>query len=272
MGENIIISKPNYSYITCNIEEIFKSTECSVTQGKTILIEGVSGIGKTFLCKEMAYRWSHKELLQSDKLVLLVLLRDLAVQNITSVADLVQYMYGSRSDDEVIKISKACATYLMNSEGINVTIILDGFDELLQLKCKNEFILDLLHRRILPKCKVIVSSCPLASKQLQQTADVKVELLGLTEENRQIYINNEFRDNYEKLVRVKLYLKENSNINQLCYNPFMLSVLVCVAKEYKALPNSITKLYNKFIAYTISKYVQKALPVKVKYHFLELCK
>ena len=283
MEENIVISKPNYSYITCNIEEIFKSTECCVTQGKTILIEGVSGIGKTFLCKEMAYRWSHKELLQSDKLVLLVLLRDLAVQNITSVADLVQYMYGSRSDDEVIKISKACATYLMNSEGINVTIILDGFDELLQLKRKNKLISDLLHKKILPKCKVIVSSRPLVSKQLQQIADIKVKLLRLTEENRWIYINNKFKDNCEKLVKVKLYLNENININQLCYNPFMVSVLVCVAKEYEELPNSVTKLYSKFIAYTISKYVQKfqsdfyvtdlnALPVKVKCHFLKLCK
>ena len=281
VGENVAILK--YHYITSNIEDIFKNTESGVSKGKTVLIEGISGIGKTILCKEMAYRWSRKELLQSDRLVLLVFLRDPAVQNIKSVEDLVQYMYGSICDDKVIKLSKACATYLINTEGINITIILDGFNELLQLKCKNDFIFDLLHKKILPKCRVVVSSCPLASKQLQQIIDVKVEILGITEENRQIYINNEFKDDYERSVRIKLYLKENNNINKLCYNLFMISVLVHVAKEYKELPNSVTKLYSKFIACIISKYLQKfqsdfavsdlnALPLKVKRHFLRICK
>ena len=279
MGENI--SNLSQGYKTNNIEHIFKGTNCGITKGKVILMEGAPGIGKTVLCKEIAYRWACKELLQGDKVVLLVFLRDPTIQKIKSVESLVHYMYRFRFDNEVINIFKALAVYLINTAGINVTIILDGFNELSDL---NQFMLDLLYKHILPLCRIVVSSCPAASEVLHQIADVKVEILGFTEEDRQMFINNELKDNSDKLARLNSYVKENSIIDNLCYNPFILSILVCVAKEYDKLPKTQTDLYSKFIIYTISRFLQKLtiikrevsnldeLPLQFKGHFLEICK
>ena len=275
------ISNHSQGFKTDNIKDIFKGTNCGITKGKVILMEGAQGIGKTILCKEIAYRWACKELLQGDRIVLLVFLRDPTTQNIKSVESLFHYMYKFRFDDEVIRISKACAEYLMSTAGVNVTIILDGFHELSHL---NEFIVNLLCKNILPLCRVVVSSRPVASKVLQQIADVEVEILGFTEEDRQKFINNELKDNSDKLVRLNSYLKENSIIGHLCYNSFMLSVLICIAKEYDQLPKTQTDLHSKFIVYNISQFLQKLtflehpmsdldeLPLQFEGYFLEICK
>ena len=284
MRENIPSSKLNQSYTTKNVEDIFKGTDGSITKSNIILIEGVPGIGKTILCKEIAYRWARKELLKDDSIVLLLFLRDPIIQNIKSVKDIVWYMYRYRYDYEVIKISNACATHIMDTEGANVTIILDGFDELSHAKSKNEFISDLLYKTILPLCRIVVSSRPVASNDLKKIADVKVEILGFNEESRQTFIKNELKDHSDKLTRLNSYLKENVIIDHLCYIPFMLSVLVYVAKECQELPKSRTELYHKFIIHTISRFLQRLnppmsaisnldkLPSKFENYFLAICK
>ena len=55
-------SKPDQSYTTNKMDDIFKVNDCNVTEGKIIIIEGAPGMGKTILCKEIAYRWACKEL------------------------------------------------------------------------------------------------------------------------------------------------------------------------------------------------------------------
>ena len=281
------VSNSKLCYTTSNIEDIFKKIDGDNTESMIVLIEGAPGIGKTILCKEIAYRWACEKVLHSDKLVLLVFLRDPKIQTINSVEALVQYIYKAscQSDKEIIKISRACATHLIGTGGANVTIILDGFDELSHLKGENDFILELLYKNILPLCRIVVSSRPIASKDLQKLADVKVEILGFTKENRQTYINNELKENHEKLDMLKSYLKENSIIDHLCYIPFMLSLLVRIAKDCKEeLPKSLTELYTNFIICTVSQFLQKFnpsisaisnlndLPLKFKIYFLEICK
>ena len=280
--EHLSCSKLNQGYLSTNIKDIFKDAG---DDGRIILIQGVPGIGKTILCKEIAYRWSCKELLQDDWLLLLVFLRDPAIKDIKSVDSLIRYMYRcTYDDDETRKISNVCAKHLMNTGGSNVTVILDGFDELSHLENQNYFILDLLYKNVLPLCKIVVSSRPAASKDLDKIADVKVEILGFTEENRQIFIKNELKDDSAKLLRLQSYLKENSNIDHLCYIPYILSMLVYVAKQCEELPKSQTELYKLFVFYTISRFLQRdkiltnsisdvnELPSKLRIYFWDICK
>ena len=274
-----ISSMINKSYTT-KIEDIFKKDDKNVDSSEVVLIEGVAGIGKTILCKEIAYRWACKQLILSDKLVLLVFLRDPAAQNINCIDDLVCYFYKSESESsEFSEISRK----LTSTDGNHVTIILDGFDE---ISHETEFFQGLLLKEILPLCRIVVTSRPISSRMtmLQQSATVKVEILGFTKENRQMFIENGLKDNTEKLTKLNSYLKTNSVIDQLCYIPFMLSILVCIAKEYNELPKSRTDVYTKFIVYTISKFLQRfnplsctishinELPPPYKAYFLGICK
>ena len=274
----------NSCYKTNKIEEIFKQNK-SDTSGEIILIIGVAGIGKTILCKEIAYRWAHKQLLEKDRLVLLVLLRNPEMQSMISIEDLVFHFHRELLGNENKEHSKILTKYLRNTKGKYLTIILDGYDELSDVEDKANIFQRLLRKKILPLCRIVVTSRPIAPNMdmLQKIASTHVEILGFTKENRQDFIDNGLKDNPKKLKSLNSYLIENKIIDRLCYIPFMLCLLVCITKEYDQLPKSRTEIYSKFIFYTISRFLQQysvikdnisqvnELPVKFKEYFLEIC-
>ena len=273
---------PNQTFTTTDISDIFKFADGIVATSKLILIDGAPGVGKTILSKEIAYRWACNKLLSSEQLMLLIFLRDPEVGKIKSVQHLVNYMY-NRVAEESTEISDKCGKFILDREGKNITIILDGFDEKSDVKETNSFITNLLDRKIMPHCTIVVTSRPIASARLREKTDIKVEILGFTEESKQHFIQGELKDLPEKLLKVTSCLKANSNLNHLCYIPFIITVLVCLAKEYDDLPTNQHELYEKFVVFTISHFIHKIdedsesfstindLPAKYKDYFLELC-
>ena len=262
LGGGISSTEIDRSYTIDNTEEIFDLYDRNVTSNKNILlIEGVPGIGKTMLCKEIAYRWACKELISSDKLVLLLFLRDPSTQNINCIEDLVCYFHKSNIQcNEIYKIS----SMLQATKGTNITVILDGYDEIPYVKREAKFFQQLLSKNILPYCRIVITTRPTATNMdmLRRMARVNVEILGFTSKNRKVFIKNEFKDNTDKLNKLTEYLDKNKIIDQLCYIPFMLSVLVFITKVSDELPKSRTEVYSKFIIYTISRFLQsdKFLP------------
>ena len=55
-----------------------------------MLMEGAPGSGKSTLSFHVRHEWAKGELFQDYKLVILIKLRDLIIQNAKSVADLLQ--------------------------------------------------------------------------------------------------------------------------------------------------------------------------------------
>ena len=272
----------NQTFTTTDISDVFKFADGIVATSKLILIDGAPGVGKTILSKEIAYRWACNEFLSSEQLMLLIFLRDPDVGKIESIQGLVNYMY-NRFAEESIEFSAKCAKFLLDRDGKNITIILDGYDEKSDVKEKNSFITNLLDRKIMPNCTIVVTSRPIASARLREKADIKVEILGFTEESKQHFIHGELKDHPDKLLKVTSCLKAHSNLNHLCYIPFIITVLVCLAKAYDELPTNQHELYEKFVVYTISHFLHKLdgcsesfstvddLPAKYKDYFLELC-
>ena len=104
------------------IEEIFEPIE-----SKSILIEGHSGVGKTMLVKEICLRWAKAELLNSSQLVLLLLLRDPKVQEISNEQQMIEYFLTPSLTSSGVKLIHQ---HLEEKHGTDVTLILDGLDEL----------------------------------------------------------------------------------------------------------------------------------------------
>ena len=132
-----------------------------------------------------------------------------------------------------------------------------GFDELPENLQKQSLIADILKRRVLPQCGLVLSSRPHASKIFHKSATLIVEILGFTEDDRKHCIEQAFKEKSQKIKELSQYLDDHSRINSLCFIPFNMVVLLYLYQQGCALPNNSTDMYNHFICLTICRYLAK---------------
>ena len=241
------------------IHEIFMPTEKSTVQfPKRILIEGNPGIGKTTLVKEICYQWAKGILLPSDKLVLLLVSRDPSVQSITCLMELVQYFF-----PPTMKLNSVVKN-LQNSKYQNqITIIIDGFDELSLALQQKSFLRDIIEGKVLTQAKVLITSRPFASATLHHYVDKRIEIIGFDANSRQQYIYEILKDKPDHLKQLQRHFQTYPNIDTLCYNPLFLSIVVFMCL-LESLPSTATEMFNDFILHSINHHLRKlgVLPSK----------
>lgn len=221
---------------------------------KMILINGAPGIGKTTLCKEIAYRWAKGSLLINHSFVFLLFLRDPGMQKIYELKDLIHFFYGF--DPAAATLSAQFAQSLIKNENSNVTLLLDGFDEFSNTD-KNLLVNKIINRKLLAQTKLVITSRPVSSEKLQKVADVTVEMLGFTEESKASFIEKELDGYQDKKGQLNLILNACYDVNSSCYFPIMMTILVCTIKHHDELPNDGAELYEKFVILTISRFLNK---------------
>ena len=231
-----------------SIEEIFEliDSKCS----DRILIEGHPGIGKTTLSKEICVRWAKGELLHSDKLVFLLLLRDPAVQEITNEQQLIEYF--TKSPGKVTLIHH----YVREKCGAGVTLIIDGFDELNVELCRKSFFTRLMKRKLLNKARIVITSRPLASICFHEIVDKRIEILGFDKNTREQYINEALKNYPKRVKKLQQHLQRYPNIDAVCYIPLVLNIMMFLCMlEY--LPPTTTEMYTSFILHTICHHLKR---------------
>ena len=242
------------SKVTKEFAEILAPLETS-DDPQFILIEGAPGIGKSLLLKQIAYRWSIQQILQKFKLVLLVCLRDPAVQQMSLIDDLIQSF--CRRDRRATDTASAYSDYLSENNGEDLALLFDGYDEYPERLRQDSLIADILAREELPRCGLIVSSRPHASVSLREQATVRVDILGFTEAEREHYIKESMKGQPKKIDELTQYLQGHSTISSLCFVPFNLVVLVYLYKQGFLLPKNSAELYNYFICLTVCRHLTK---------------
>ena len=243
------------SRITKNISEILAPFEQCV-DSQFVLFEGAPGIGKSILLKEIAYRWGNGQLLTSFKLVLLVCLRDPILQQASlKIKDLLQ-LFCCR-DARATEIATACSDHLTQSGGKELIFLFDGFDEFPIALQKNSLISDIIKRRVLPHCGLIVSSRPHTSAHLRHLATAKVCILGFTDVERRHFIQQGLEGQPQCITEITQYLERHFSISSLCFVPINMAILLYLYKQGISLPQNSTELYNHFICLTICRYLKK---------------
>ena len=216
----------------------------------SILIEGHAGIGKTTLVKQICIQWAEGKLLTSDKLVLLLLLRDPNVQKITNEHKLIEH-FTNYSTTELHK-------ELVKNHGADITLIIDGFDELSTQLHHQSFFRELIEKRCLPNARIVVTSRPSASACLHQVVDKRMEILGFEQSSKNQYVIEALQDHPSKVEKLQRHFQQYPNIDAICYIPLIMSIIVflCMCQPDE-LPPTATKMYESFILHTICHYLKR---------------
>ena len=143
--------------------------------GRLCLIEGAPGGGKSTLALHICHQWAQgASWLAGFDVVVLAYLRDQAVQNANTLADILP---AATDITEFV--------YLMHAScGYRVLFIFDGWDEFPPDLMNDSLVSTIIrqpHKLSLHQSTVLITSRPVSSGNLLHIADQRVEILGFTQ-------------------------------------------------------------------------------------------
>ena len=276
------------------LEHIFTNT---VHESEIMLIEGALGSGKSTLTVHICQRWGKGELFQQFTVVILVQLRDPAVQRAQTIADLLAI--------KNVAVAQELATELIATNGRGVLWVLDGWDELplhlqqdsifckllppkpsekklkeieedpfyakhvarnyskeelwlVYLRNNAQFCTDYYYNRFLNECSIIVTSRPIPSGDLRSMVSLRIELLGFTPEVQREYFTECLKEDTNVLEALLRKIEENPVVQSICYLP-LNAVFIVYNFQYmkQSLPNTEYEIYSTVILSCIQHHFEK---------------
>ena len=249
---------------------------------KVILVEGAPGVGKSTFAWEFCRRWERGEIAQQYDLVLLLRLRDDRISKAKCLKELIHH----HSE----KVCEAVVLELESCLGVNVLLILEGYDELPD-ECRHQpsLFLELINGQVLPLATILITSRPWA------TCDVRwqfghrifqhIEVLGFTKEQITAYIKSTLSE--EEALDLEQKLEKQSTVRMCMYIPLNCAIVVRVYLECKAngvaLPTTLSEFYVAVSCSILLCYLRAInisskpfqdldnLPATVKSKFCSLC-
>ena len=223
-----------------------------------VFIEGPPGMGKSTLAWELCRKWDRK---QYD-LAVLLRLRERKVQRIKKTANLFPHV------DRDLR--KSVAKDVLAREGKGVLFILDGYDELPVDLRHTSILLKLIKGEVFPKCSVLVTSRPSATKDLYTTCRPEiqrhVEILGFTQECVERYASSVFSSEPEVLEDFLIYISASKNpaINSLMYIPLNAAIVVEIYRSSKKkdspIPKTLTQVYSQLCLTLLQRHLDSINP------------
>ena len=236
---------------------VLRSFAPSPLRSRVVLIEGAPGGGKSTLALHICHLWAQNiPFLAKFDIVILAYLRDEAIQNAKTLADILP---DSSGPSQILNSIKA-------SGGHKVLFIFDGWDEFpfhLQQESLVSKIIREPRKINLQQSTVIVTTRPVASGNLQNIADRRVEILGFTQHQVHEYIEKALKGNITHIQKLVQHLEDHPVIKGYCYVPLHAAILVHVFLTMKKdLPTTHHELFCDLVLCCMVRELETHTPVR----------
>ena len=230
-------------------------------QPRLVIIEGAPGVGKTTFSRQFCYKWSQGQRLSKHKLLVLLPLRDEGVRSAKNVSDLFPHP----------QLQQAIAEEVEGSGGEGVALWLEGWDELKQgLRNESSIFLDLLHGHVLPKAIIIITSRPWASKNIRESASMKlvdqhIEIITTPDTELQRVLEKRIKpDNRAIFLN---YLKHNLMMKAGMHTPVTANIVADVFQwcQDTDIPATMTELYTALVRMLLTEHVRSYHKAEMKH-------
>ncbi|XP_051810735.1 NLR family CARD domain-containing protein 3-like isoform X1 [Acanthochromis polyacanthus] len=251
-------------------EDIFRGSPGRDGPIRTVMTQGVAGIGKTVLTQKVTLDWAEDKSNQDIHFMFPLTFRELNVvkERKFSLVELVHHFF-----------SETKAAGMCSFEHFQVVLIFDGLDECrLPLDFHNNEVLtdvrestsvdvlltNLIRGNLLPSARLWITTRPAAANQIPpDCVDMVTEVRGFTDPQKEEYFRKRSRDE-EQASSIISHVKTSRSLHIMCHIPVFCWITATVLEELLRsreggdLPRTLTEMF-------IHHLVVQAKVKKVKY-------
>ncbi|XP_032364646.1 NLR family CARD domain-containing protein 3-like, partial [Etheostoma spectabile] len=281
--------KPADTETTITPCDMFKHPSIEDKAIRTVLTNGIAGIGKTFLVNKFVLDWCKGETNQDVHLIFPFTFRQLNLKKEDKwcLAELIhECIWGTRDIKE--EALNYIFTALQSSGNTNfdrsefkLLFVLDGLDESrLDLDCStnknravkidvtaptsvDELLTNLITKKLLPSARIWITTRPAAANQIHSDfVDMVTEVRGFTDPQKEEYFRKRFTDQ-ERADRIISHIQTSRSLHIMCHIPVFCWITATVledvmkTREGGKLPKTLTEMYAEFLVYQIHQTKEK---------------
>uniref|UniRef100_UPI003AAED06C protein NLRC3-like n=1 Tax=Centroberyx gerrardi TaxID=166262 RepID=UPI003AAED06C len=256
---------------TIKCDDIFKPLPGRDKPTRTLMTQGVAGIGKTVLTQKFSLDWAEDKANQDIQFTFPFTFRELNLLKGEkySLVELLHHFFIETKEAGICRFDK-----------FQVVFIFDGLDECrLPLDFHNNEILtdvrestsvdvlltNLIKGKLLPSARLWITTRPAAANQIPpECVDMVTEVRGFTDPQKKEYFRKRFRDE-EQARRIISHIKTSRSLHIMCHIPVFCWITATVLEhvlrtdERGDLPKTLTEMYIHFL-------VVQSIQGNVKYH------
>ncbi|XP_039972083.1 NACHT, LRR and PYD domains-containing protein 3-like isoform X2 [Xiphias gladius] len=290
--------KPARTAIPVKPSDLFKHPSGKYRPIRTVLTNGIAGIGKTFLVHKVVLDWAEGRSNQDVHLIFPFTFRQLNLLKGKRfhLAKLIHKCIRETKD-----ISEEALSYIFtvlqmsgntnyDKSKFKLLFVMDGLDEnrlQLDFTAKHrktidvtkstrieELLMNLIKGTLLPSSRLWITTRPAAANQISvEFVDIVSEVRGFTDPQKEEYFTRRFSHD-EHAGRIISHIKASRSLHIMCHIPVFCwitaTVLEDVLKTSKRveLPKTLTEMYTEFLAFQMRQTKEK-YGTKKSIHYIQ---
>ncbi|XP_051234604.1 NLR family CARD domain-containing protein 3 isoform X3 [Dicentrarchus labrax] len=251
--------KPSSSETTIRCEDMFKHSPDREEPVRTLVTQGVAGIGKTILMQKYILDWAEDKANNNIQFIFPFTFRELNLlrEKKYSLVELLHHFFTETKEAGISRF-----------EEFQVVFMFDGLDECrFHLDFHNSEILtdvtkstsvqvlltNLIRGTLLPSARLWITTRPAAANQIPpECIDMVTEVRGFSDPQKEEYFRKRFR-NEEQANIIISHIETSQSLHIMCHIPVFCWISAAVlenvlkTKERGELPKTLTEMYINFL-------------------------